>query len=265
MLHGHPTRSRAINTALASAPYWLWLPFERYRQTHLTHHRDERLTDPLDDPESRYVTPEAWAALGPLMRTLVRSQGTMLGRLTIGPVLAPVQFLISEAEAIRAGDRELARIWVSHALVTVLWCVWVFVIARVPVWQYLIAVVYLATALALVRSFCEHRAHGDVGWRTAVVERSPIFGVLFLFNNLHVVHHRWPSVPWYRLPALYGRHRQAFLAANGGLVYRGYGEVLRRFAFRHHHVPVHPLGRIPAANNAASPAGGAGLVGGPRS
>ena len=56
-IHGHPTRSATLNHALACAPLWIWLPYARYRDTHLRHHRDERLTDPIDDPESRYVEP----------------------------------------------------------------------------------------------------------------------------------------------------------------------------------------------------------------
>jgi hypothetical protein len=35
------------------------------------------------------------------------------------------------------------------------------------------------------------------------------------------------------------------LADNGGLVYRGYGEIARRFLFRRHHSAVHPTGRAP--------------------
>jgi fatty acid desaturase len=245
MLHGHPTRSRAFNTALATPPYWLWLPFERYRQTHLAHHNDDRLTDPLDDPESRYVTPEAWAKRGALMRTVIASQGTLLGRLTLGPVLAPAQFLVAEARALWAGDRRLAGIWGWHVVWTGLWLTWVIGVCRMPLWHYLLGVTYAGIALALVRSFCEHRAHIDVTRRTAIVEQSRVFGLLFLHNNLHAAHHRWPTVPWYRLPALYRERRAELIAGNGGLIYRGYGDIFRRYFMRPHHTPIHPMGRVP--------------------
>ncbi len=65
ILHGHPTRSRRVNRAMGMIPLSLWIPYERYRQTHLIHHIDEALTDPLDDPESYYWTPEDWAKLNP--------------------------------------------------------------------------------------------------------------------------------------------------------------------------------------------------------
>ena len=52
-LHGHPFRSRLLNEALMFLPLTLFVPYGRFRDTHLAHHRDERLTDPYDDPESK--------------------------------------------------------------------------------------------------------------------------------------------------------------------------------------------------------------------
>ncbi len=49
-LHGHPTRSRRINDAIAFPPLSLWLPYQLYRTTHLHHHNDDRLTDPIEHP-----------------------------------------------------------------------------------------------------------------------------------------------------------------------------------------------------------------------
>jgi fatty acid desaturase len=245
-LHGHPTRSRAVNTALATPPFWLWLPFERYRQTHLTHHNDERLTDPLDDPESRYKCPDGWRALGPVGRALVSAQGTLLGRLVIGPFWSVAVFWRLEARAVIAGDRARARIWAWHALFVALLLGFAVAVAGMPFWQYLLGFVYFGTALALVRSFCEHKAEAEVEKRTAIVENTPVFGLLFLYNNLHVVHHKWPTVAWYRLPKLYAAHRAELLKENGGLVYAGYGDVFRRFFLKRHDHPLHPLGRAPA-------------------
>ena len=68
IVHGHPTRWRALNRLFAMVPLTLWLPYERYRHTHHVHHIDARLTDPLDDPESFYWRPEDWARLGPVAR-----------------------------------------------------------------------------------------------------------------------------------------------------------------------------------------------------
>lgn len=245
MLHGHPTRSRAINTAMATPPIWLWLPFESYRQSHMTHHRDERLTDPLDDPESRYFTAQGWCELGPIGQKLVALQSTLLGRLIIGPLWCIGVFWRAAFHKLRAGDSETCRIWLWHGL----WCAILLYVALglggIPLWQYVLGFVYCGTALALVRSFAEHKARDSIEQRTAIVENSPILGLLFLNNNLHVVHHRWPGVAWYQLPGLYRTHRNEVLASNDGLVYNGYLEVFRRFFVRSYDQPVHPSDRAP--------------------
>jgi fatty acid desaturase len=248
-LHGHPTRLRWLNTALATPPVWLWMPFERYRQTHLKHHHDERLTDPLDDPETRYKCPDGWRELGPLGQRIVAAQTTLLGRLVIGPLWSVGVFWLQEAQAIRAGDQTRLRIWLWHGLWSALLIVFVIGVAGMPLWQYLLGLVYCGTALALVRSFAEHKAEEAVEKRTAIVENSPVFGLLFLHNNLHAAHHKWPMVPWYRLPSLYAEHREALIRENGGLLYKGYGDVFRRFFLRRHDMPVHPLGRIAVIAN----------------
>ena len=68
VVHGHPTPWRWFNELLVFPSLWLWQPYAVYRESHLTHHRDEHLTDPRHDPESFYVTPETWARMGPLRR-----------------------------------------------------------------------------------------------------------------------------------------------------------------------------------------------------
>lgn len=244
-LHGHPTPSTAVNEVLATPPLWLWLPYARYRQTHLIHHRDARLTDPLDDPESRFVTGAEWARMSTLARALVRAQMTLAGRVIIGPLWIIPHFLAREARAIVAGDRRRAAIYAWHAVTLVPVLVFAFGVARIPVWQYLAGFVYGGLALTLIRSFAEHRADAQVTRRTIIVENALVLGLLFLNNNLHAAHHRWPGLAWYRLPARYREHRAALIAANGGQVYDGYRALVRRYALRPFADPVHPLGRAP--------------------
>ena len=59
-IHGHPTRSRWINSILGGVPLAIWLPYELYRSSHIVHHRDEDLTIPAVDPESYYVPADDW-------------------------------------------------------------------------------------------------------------------------------------------------------------------------------------------------------------
>mgnify|MGYP001355731093 CR=1 FL=1 len=245
VLHGHPTRLRWLNTALAFPPLALWLPFERYRATHLQHHDNARLTDPLDDPESRYLTPEDFARASPFMRLALRAQATLAGRLLIGPFWAVGTFFISEARTISAGDRGLLRTWSVHIVAAGLVSTWIVGVCGMSLGLYVLAFALPGTSLMLIRSFCEHRAEADFDRRTAVVDGQGPFALLFLNNNLHAAHHEHPQLAWYALPAYWRQHRGRLLAANGDLLYRGYGDVFSRFLLRPHDCVQHPLGRAP--------------------
>lgn len=247
IIHNHPTRWRRLNRALGSWPLALWLPFDIYRITHLQHHNDNRLTDPLEDPESYYFTAAQWNLIGPLGRGFARAQSTLLGRLLLGPALAMARLWRDEAMRIARGDAVRASFVIRHLIQVVLVIGWVVGICHMPLALYFWAFCYAGTALALIRSFAEHRAEAEVERRTAIVEASWLLGPLFLFNNLHVVHHMHPSLPWWRIPRWYRLNREAVIARNGGLVYRSYFDVARRYLLRPHHVPVHP------ANEATTP------------
>ena len=95
VIHGHPTPSAALNRWVAGPPLALWLSYERYRFTHLQHHVDERLTDPLDDPESFYVTEQALRRAGRSERLLLRALNTLSGRLVLGPLWAAGRSVLS--------------------------------------------------------------------------------------------------------------------------------------------------------------------------
>lgn len=254
-IHGHPTRWRRLNRAIAAVPLSLWLPFESYRRSHLVHHRDESLTDPFDDPESYYWSADAWARLGPLGRGVVRFQTTLFGRMTLGPGWIVLRFLLGEARAVRRGARGGRCIWARHAAAAAGVAAWTFGVCGVDPAFYLYAAVYPSTSLLLLRSFAEHRAAEGIGERTAIVENAPVLGFLFLFNNLHAAHHERPLVPWYALPRLYRDERDRLVAANRGLVYDGYRDVARRFLFVPHDIALHPAHRDATVQPASTPRG----------
>jgi fatty acid desaturase len=241
-IHGHPTRSRRVNALVAGLPLWLWLPFGLYRESHLAHHRDERITDPVEDPESFYVTPAVWSRIGPVGRGLLWIHQTLLGRLVLGPPFAVSKLLYTEAVSLARGDVSHVRYWLLHALGVGLVLGWVLGVCGIPLGEYLLLYVYPGLSLTLLRSFAEHRTDADPRRRTVVTEASPPMGLLYLHNNLHVVHHRRPGLAWYDLPARYWRDRGQYLQENGGHVYPGgYIQQLRQFAFRPKDAPVHPL------------------------
>jgi fatty acid desaturase len=244
IIHGHPTRSSRINRLIGIVPLSLWLPFDRFRDHHLAHHSDELLTDPLDDSESFYWTARDWARLNPLMRASLRLQQTLAGRVLIGSFWRIWMFLRLEVPALRT-EPEVRRVWLEH----VLWCVpvvlWVSLVCGIPFWLYLVAMILPSNGILLIRSFAEHRALAEPKRRTAIVEGSWVLGPLFLFNNLHALHHEAPAIPWYQYHRRYRSERERLIAQNGGLVYSTYFDVARRFMFRAHDALEHPTDRAP--------------------
>lgn len=255
--HGHPTPWPAVNYALALPGFMLWLPFGVYRATHLRHHVDSRLTDPLEDPESFYVTPQEWARLGRLRRALLRAHNTLAGRMLLGPARAMGRLWREEVRRLWQGDRGHLRHWAWHLPAAGLVLGWAIGVCALPWWQYLLGFVYGGTALTLLRSFLEHRAAEAVGARTAVVEAGPLASLLYLNNNLHATHHAHPRRPWYELPALYRAEKAQTLARNGGYRFAGYGQIAARYLFRPKEPPVHPLMTAPHPEAERSAAAGA--------
>lgn len=240
LLHGHPTRHPWLNRAIGLPPLLPHLPYDRYRALHLAHHRDDRLTDPLDDPETQYFTLPQWHRLGRSGRAAVRIMERLAGRLLIGPVWGIGRFLWDEAGAIRRNQPGVRRAWAWHAGLLALLLVWVVGVCGMSPWVYALCFWLPGMALLLLRSFPEHRAAERPEHRTAIVEQAGAFGLLFLFNNLHVAHHERPCLAWYRLPGWYRGERERMVRKNGGLVYRGYGDVMRRYLLAPHDQPVHP-------------------------
>ncbi|MEL6476862.1 MAG: fatty acid desaturase [Pseudomonadota bacterium] len=241
-LHGHPTRSAMLNEILVALPLALVIPYRSFKTSHLRHHNDERLTDPYDDPESWYLAEGDWPGLSWPIRNLLWVNGTLAGRLVVGPWLMSYGFLRAELRAIRSGCRETQGAWIRHipAVAVLLLLVWT---AGMAPWLYVLAVVWPALSLLSLRTFIEHRAATCPKQRSAVVEGGWFWSLLFLNNNLHRVHHERPGLAWYRLPATWRRERGRFLAENGGYHFESYGAVARRWMWRRREPMVHPLMR----------------------
>lgn len=238
-LHGHPFRIRALNEALMFWPLSLVIPYNRFRDLHLAHHRDANLTDPYDDPESNYLDPAVWHRLPGWKRLIYRANNTLLGRIMLGPGLGQTCFFAEEWRAARAGDRAVLLAWGLH-LPGVAVVLWLVVLSGMPVWAYVTGA-YFGLGLVRIRTFLEHRAHMCVRARTVIVEDRGFLSFLFLNNNLHVVHHMNPDAPWYRLPGIYQAGKARFLACNDGYVFRSYAQVFARYFLRAKDPVEHPL------------------------
>jgi fatty acid desaturase len=238
IIHGHPSRSHAVNTLIGAVPLALWLPFVIYRRTHIAHHATPAITDPFDDPESRYL-PHSRGILGRLSLCLETAQATLAGRLLLGPAIMVLRFLAQELQRLVRAPFSTLRDWVPH-LIGVAAIAWWLDRCGIGLGTYALLIVYPGLSLTLLRSFAEHRAAALPDHRVATVERAGPFALLFLFNNLHAAHHRKPGLAWYKLPGYYRNRRAGFAQENGGLVYAGYGEIARRFLFRGHDSLIHP-------------------------
>lgn len=241
IVHGHPFPGRpGLNAALVFPALTLAIPYGRFRDTHLAHHNDSVLTDPYDDPESNYHDPKVWAGLPGPVKWLLNANNTLLGRLALGPAIGIASFLRDDWRRARAGDAAVRRAWAWHVPAMVPVAAWFALAAEMPVWAYL-AAVYGAHAILKIRTFLEHQAHERASGRTVIIEDRGPLAWMFLNNNLHVVHHMHPKVPWYRLPELYRAHAGHYRRRNGGYVYRSYAEVFgRHFLTRKDPVP-HPF------------------------
>ncbi len=226
-IHGHPTPWRRMNDAVGGLPLGLWLPYGLYRASHMAHHAAD-LTDPVDDPESYYVLPRTWRKLGSIGRGLYWIHNTAVGRMLLGPPIALLKFVWAECGRLMRGDSSHLRHWGPHLIGVSLVLSWVVGICNMPLWFYVLAYVYPGAALTALRSYAEHRPDAEPAHRTAIVE-SKLLGILYLHNNLHVLHHDAPQIPWYEYPAVYRRRRREMIEANGGYFFANYWQLFRRY------------------------------------
>ena len=241
-IHGHPTTSIGWNEALVSLPIGLFLPYRRYRELHLLHHGDSRLTDPYDDPESFYTSRDDYQRLPRIMQYLLGLNNTLPGRMLLGPAISTVRFAMSEfsppagAPGCTLASRRNG--WALHALGLIPTAFIVHFGFGMPIYAY-VASAYMGLSLLALRSFCEHQWADELNNRTVIVDRSRI-NWLFLNNNLHLVHHTQPGTAWYALPAVYQERQDEWAAMNNGYVFHGYRAVIRRFGLLQKEPVVHP-------------------------
>lgn len=240
VLHGHPFRSQVLSEALVFPATGLFIPYLRFKDTHLVHHNDPALTDPYDDPESNYFDPAVWAGLPKAVQLVLRVNNTLLGRVLIGPVVGTAIFLAADWRLALKGDRRVILAWALHLPGLALVFGWLWAVGQMPVWAYLVAV-YIGTALLKIRTYLEHRAHEAARARTVIIESRGPLSLLFLNNNFHVVHHMHPAAPWYDLPGMYAARKGHYQRRNEAYVYRNYTEIFRRYLFTPKDPVPHPV------------------------
>lgn len=239
LLHGHPTRSPFVNGLIGFAPLAVWFPYRVYRDLHLQHHDDPHLTHPEVDPESYFVSHEAWRQAGVLMRALLIARNTFTGRLLLGPVFSIAATSTQALRKVARGDWADLAAWLAHFVALAGLVVWLDRQCGIAPWLFIAGVGYPALALSSVRSFQEHRDADLYEHRTVINEAAWFWRLLFLNNNYHLVHHDLPHVPWFALRKVYVASRVQYVQRSGGFLVKGYGEWVRQYAVAVAMRPVH--------------------------
>jgi len=227
-----------VRSVLFFLPIGIWYPYYMYVSSHTAHHRDAHLTDPDRDPESFYYRAEDWQQLSPVMKMIMIANQTFTGRMVLGPFIVLARLLSYEIQAFKVRKNKVIGTWLVHLAGLAVLFAGVSGWAGMPWWQYIVFFAYPGLMFSLIRSFIEHRSGEEPAHRTAIVETGRFFSLLFLNNNLHVVHHRHPAMKWYEIPAYYRQHRQDIADDNNGFIFQGYGKVVRRYLFKPAFPPV---------------------------
>ena len=240
LLHGHPTRSRILNGLFGWMPFGLWMPYHIYIESHQEHHKAQILADPVTDSESYYFLIKDWQAMNPIFRFVLVVNNTLAGRMFVGPAIVVGRFLFSEVMLILRADFKHLASWTFHGILCVFFIYAIDHYLEISWWYYVVGIAYPGLSLSLIRSFYEHRPSDIAEQRTAIVEAGPFWSLLFLNNNLHVVHHDHPATAWYLLPGIYRENRAEILKKNGGFLFDGYGAIFMQYFIKPKDTPIYP-------------------------
>jgi len=240
VIHGHPFRKQIWNDALVFPAFGLFVPYLRFKETHLAHHFDPNLTDPYEDPETNFVDVLEWNKMSFLRRLGHKLNTTLLGRMTVGPIIGLGGFFRDDFEALLNGEKRLVWHYVHHLFGVAIVLFWLVTVTNFPVWLY-VAAAYLGMSILRIRTYLEHQAHERAAARSVIIEDRGLLAFLFLNNNFHAVHHSHPRLVWHQLPKAFERKRAHFLKKNDGYYYRSYWSVFKGHFVRPKDGPVHPL------------------------
>jgi fatty acid desaturase len=237
LLHGHPSNKQKLNDAIGTPPLSLY-PYFDYKRTHLKHHNEDDLTKPGIDPESFFIRTQDWVQMSAWQQKLAWVNMTLAGRLLLGPARSYLALIGRCRAEFRNGNTHITRQWLAYIVSTILVLCLVVFIFKIPIAIYLLAV-YLGHALIALRSFYEHQTHSEPKHRSVIIPSIKSLSFLYLYNNLHVVHHKHPGLAWYLISAEFQRNQQSYHQSNGGFSYQGYHEWLK-FLFQPVASPIFP-------------------------
>ncbi len=180
--HQSAHRNRVINAILGHvSALMLVFAFPVFTRVHLQHHA--HVNDPENDPD-HYVS-------------------------TGGPLwLLPVRFLYHEVFFFQRQlwrKNELLEWFLSRLFVVTIFCISIqyhFLGYVLNFWFIPSAVIGLT--LGLFFDYLPHRPHQERDrWKNARVYPNRILNLLIMGQNYHLIHHLWPSIPWYNYQPTY--------------------------------------------------------------
>jgi beta-carotene hydroxylase len=180
--HQSAHRNRVINAILGHvSALMLVFAFPVFTRVHLQHHA--HVNDPENDPD-HYVS-------------------------TGGPLwLLPVRFLYHEVFFFQRQlwrKNELLEWFLSRLFVAAIFYISVqyhFLGYILNFWFIPSAVIGLT--LGLFFDYLPHRPHEERDrWKNARVYPNGILNLLIMGQNYHLIHHLWPSIPWYNYQPTY--------------------------------------------------------------
>jgi beta-carotene hydroxylase len=212
-VHNAVSRNRALNDAvghLAATPFVVGFPLFRF--IHINHHRYNNDDD--HDPDfwagegPTLLLPLRWATVVPYYMhwiisryTYEKAHGGLTAALSKATSLAQPSTVVLAAA--------LGAAWLDARL---LWAVWLGPVLAASTW------------LMYLFDYVPHRPHSvsdrENPYLATNITRG-FFAVweldfLMLYQNLHLIHHLYPSVPFYRYRTVYYRH-QTELESKGAL------------------------------------------------
>lgn len=192
-VHGSVSRFKPLNDGAGMvAALALFGPFAAFKRNHLHHHA--HTNDPAEDPDFWVARGPGWAGL--LFRCLTMLQFHYWSYLT----------------RLRRRDGAFAATVLTLAgfAAVLLWGAWAGRLGALLLYWVLPAQLAVA-ALAFLFDYWPHRPHTGRGrLKDTAALVSAWLDPFFLAQNLHLLHHLNPTVPWYR-------YRRAFAAVEPAL------------------------------------------------
>jgi fatty acid desaturase len=196
--HRSVARAPWINEGVGRLSAWILTgPFPALKEAHLAHHRD--VNDPDKDPDHYSASQHAWQL--PLrwwtqdlyyyvwffrrwnkIKVAVRVETLA----TLVCLIAVIGFGVSQG-----WTRELLLYWLLPARLAI-------------------------GMLSFAFDWLPQHPHSILGrqdrFRATHITEGPLFNVLFLFQNLHQVHHMYPGIPFYRYQRVWEAKRAEWVA-----------------------------------------------------